>query len=85
MFPITLYAGQPNTPLECQRVPLARLLLLRLESLLAVAPYHNGGEKAANNSRSQHDENDWNADSPDAGEKEGLKHVVLVDEGLDCC
>jgi hypothetical protein len=85
MFPIALYAGLPNTPLECQRVLLARLLLLRLEGLLAVAPYHDGGEKAADNGCSQHDENDWNADRPNAGEKEGLEDVVVVDEGLDYC
>lgn len=62
--------------------PLARLLLLCLEGLLAVAPYHDCREEAANHGRSQHNEDDRDADCPDAGEEEGLEDVVVVDKRL---
>jgi hypothetical protein len=63
-------------------VSLCRLLLLRLERLLAVAPYHDDREEAANDGGEEDHENYGDADSPDARGKEGLQGVVLVDEGL---
>jgi hypothetical protein len=60
----------------------ARLLLLGLECLLAVAPYHDNGEEAAHNGAEEDDQNNGYADGPNARRKEGLKGVVFVNEGL---
>lgn len=62
--------------------PLGCLLLLGLESLLAVAPYHNDRQEAADNSGEEDDQDHRDADGPDAGEEERVQDVVLVDEGL---
>ena len=61
---------------------LGRLLLLCLEGLLAIAPYHDSGEESADNGSGKDNEDDGNADGPDAGREEGLDRVRVVDEGL---
>jgi hypothetical protein len=58
-----------NAPETC---PLCSLLLLRLERLLAVAPYHDDREEAANDGGEEDHENYGDADSPDAWGEEGL-------------
>lgn len=63
--------------------PLRSLLLLGLEGLLAVAPYHDDGEEGADDGGEQDNENHRDADGPDAGEEERVQDVVLVDEGLE--
>lgn len=62
--------------------PLRGLLLLSLEGLLAVAPYHDNGEEAADDGGEEDDQDDRDANGPDAGKEERVKEVVLVDEGL---
>ena len=62
--------------------PLRCLLLLGLKSLLAVAPYHDNGEEATDDSGEEDDEDHRDADGPDAGEEERMQDVVLIDERL---
>lgn len=62
--------------------PLGRFLLLGFEGLLAVAPYHDHGEKAADDGGEEDHEDHGYADGPDARGKEGLQGVVFVDKGL---
>jgi hypothetical protein len=50
--------------------PLRRLLLLSLESLLAIAPYHNNRKEAAYDGAEEDDENDRYTDSPHARREE---------------
>lgn len=66
-----------------QRVFLGSLLLLGLESLLAVAAYHDDGKKAADDGRKEDNEDHRDADGPNAGEEERVEEVVIVDEGLN--
>jgi len=54
---------------------------LSLERLLPVAPNHDHGQEAANNGTTEDDENDWDADGPDARQEEQVKEVVVVDKG----
>jgi hypothetical protein len=63
--------------------PLRGLLLLGLERLLAVAPYHDNREEGADDGGEQNNQDHGDADGPDAGEEERVQDVVLVDEGLD--
>jgi len=63
-------------------VNLRRLLLLRLEGLLAIAAYHDDGEEAADDGGAENDEDDRDADGPDAWEEEGVEEVVVVDKWL---
>jgi hypothetical protein len=72
-------ASSNQSPETC---PLCSLLLLRLECLLAVAPYHDHGEEAADDGGEEDHEDYGDADSPDAWGEEGLQGVILVDEGL---
>ena len=58
------------------------LLLLRLEGLLAIAAYHDDGEEAADDGGAENDEDDRDADGPDAWQEEGVEEVVVVDEWL---
>jgi hypothetical protein len=66
-----------------QRVRLACLLLLCLESLLPVAPYHDDREEAANDGSTEDYEDDGYANGPDAGREKGVERVVIVNEGLE--
>lgn len=63
-----------------------RLLLrggsLGLGGLLLVALDHDDAEEGANDGGGEEDENDGDADGPDARGKEVLEGVVRVDEGL---
>ena len=60
-------------PLACDCCGYLRgLLLLGLESLLAITPDHNDGCKAADDGGSEDEEDDGNADGPDTGEEEGV-------------
>jgi hypothetical protein len=61
---------------------LRGLLLLGFEGLLAIALYHDNGEEAADNGRTKDDEDDRDADGPDAWEEERVKEMVVVDEWL---
>lgn len=56
--------------------------MLSLERLLPVAPYHDDREKAADNGGEEDDEDDWDADGPDAWGEEGVKGVILIDKWL---
>ena len=58
---------------------------LGLCSLLLVAPDHNHAEERANNSGTEEDDNDGDADSPNARREEVLERVVVVDKGLEYC
>lgn len=64
------------------RPPSRRLLLLRLECLFAVAPYHDDRQEAADDGAAEDDEDDGNANGPDARQEERVKDVVLVNKGL---
>lgn len=59
--------------------------MLGLESLLAVAPYHDNAEEAANDRAAKEEKNDWNSDSPDAWREEVLGRVGVVDKWLFSC
>lgn len=61
--------------------PSARLLLLRLERLFPVAPYHDDGEEASNDRGAEDNQDDGDANGPDARGEEGVERMVLVDEG----
>lgn len=65
--------------------PLRGLLLLGLECLLAVAPYHDHGKERADDGGEEDDQDHRDADGPDAGEEERVQDVVLVNEGLWGC
>lgn len=58
------------------------LRLRRLERLLPVAPNHDAGEEAADDGAAEQDQDDGDADGPDARREERLERVVFVDEGL---
>lgn len=63
-----------------------RLLLagggsLGLGGLLSVASNHDHAEEGADDGGTDEDENNGDADGPDAGEEEVLEGVVIVDEG----
>lgn len=60
----------------------ARFLLLCLERLFPIAPYHDDGEEASDDGGAKDDEDYGNANSPDARGEEGVERMVLVDEGL---
>ncbi len=51
---------------------LGSLLLLCLERLLSVAPYHNDRQETANHGGAQDDQDHRDANSPDAGKEEGM-------------
>lgn len=53
-----------------------------LGSLLAVASDHDHAEERADDGGAEEDENDGNADGPDAWEEEVLERVIVVDKGL---
>jgi hypothetical protein len=82
----------PRAPSDCPKADpflysismhaLRCLLLLGFESLLAIALYHDDGEEAADDGRAEDDEDDRDADGPDAWEEEGVEEVVIVDEWL---
>jgi hypothetical protein len=57
-------------------------LLLGFEGLLAIALDHDDREEAADDGGAQDDENDRDADGPDAWEEERVEDVVIVDEWL---
>lgn len=63
-----------------------RLLLrgggLGLGGLLLVAPDHDDAEEGADDGGGEQDEDDGDADGPDARGEEVLEGVVRVDEGL---
>ena len=61
---------------------LRSLLLLSLEGLFAIAPYHDDGQEGADDGGKEDDEDDGDADGPDAGQEERVQQVVLVDKGL---
>lgn len=60
-------------------------LSLRLRSLgrsLPIAPNHHHAQEASDHSAAKEKEDDRDANGPDAGRKEGLDEVGVVDEGL---
>lgn len=62
-----------------------RLLLgsgFGLCGFLLVAPDHDHADKGADDGGAQEEEDDGDADCPDAGKEEVLEGVVVVDEGL---
>ena len=62
-----------------------RLLLscgLGLGRLLSVAANHDQAQEGSNHGRCQKNENNGDADSPDAGEEEVLEDMIVVDKGL---
>jgi len=62
--------------------PLRCLLLLGLEGLLAIALDHDDGEEAADNGGAENDEDDRDADGPDAWQEKVVEEVVVVDKWL---
>lgn len=70
----------------CMCPPFSRLLLcgggLGLGGLLSVALDHDDAEEGAHNRRAQQNENDGDANRPDARGKEVLEGVIGVDKGL---
>lgn len=62
---------------------LSRLLLLCLQCLLAIAPYHDNREEAADYGSEENNEDDGNANGPYAREEKGMKYVVIIDKGLE--
>jgi hypothetical protein len=72
----------PPSPLL---LSLLRLLLLRLGRFgrfLAIAPHHDHAEETAHHGAAEQQQDDGDADGPDAGREEGLDRVRVVDEGL---
>lgn len=73
-------------PLNSRFPPLLRFLrlclLLRLQSLFAVAPDHHDAEETAHDGAAEEQEDYGDADGPDSGWEEALDGVVAVDEGL---
>jgi hypothetical protein len=68
-----------------KRTQLLRLLLLRLGrlcSFLAIASHHDHAQETAHHGAAQKQQDDGDADGPDAGWEEGLDRVRVVDEGL---
>jgi len=61
---------------------LSGLLLLGLERLLPVTPYHDNREEAANNGGAEDEEDDGDADSPDTRQEERVEDVVVIHKGL---
>lgn len=61
---------------------LGSLLLLCLQRLLAIASYHDNGEETADHGSEKNDQDDGNADGPDAREEKGVQNVVIVDKRL---
>lgn len=62
-----------------------RLLLRRslgLGGLLPVASDHDGAQERTDNGTTNEDEDDGDADGPNAGRKEVLERVVVINEGL---
>lgn len=55
---------------------------LGLGGLLPIAPDHDDAEEGADDGRAEQDQDDGDADGPDAGREEGVQGVVRVDEGL---
>lgn len=55
---------------------------LGLCSLLLVAPNHDHAQEGANNSGTEKDDNDGDANGPNARRKEVLERVIVVDKGL---
>ncbi len=64
-----------------------RLLLssssLGLGSLLLVAADHNHAEECADDGRAEQQEDDRDADSPDARQEEVLQRVIGIDKRLE--
>lgn len=61
------------------------LLLLRLGCFgrfLAIAPHHYHAQETADDGAAEKEDDDGDADGPDAGWEEGLDRVRVVDEGL---
>lgn len=74
-------------PSHASPFPLLRLLLPRLHRprlgrFLPITPYHNHSQKAADDGRTEEDEDDGDADGPDARGEEVVEGVAGVDEGL---
>ena len=61
---------------------LFRLNSFSLCRFLAITPYHNCTEEAADNSRADQDEDDWYAYRPDSGWEVGVERVIRVNERL---
>lgn len=58
---------------------------LRLERLLLIALDHDNTQEAANHSTANEEQDDGNANGPDARRKELLYWVRIVDEWLVTC
>jgi len=65
--------------------PVSSLLLHRclcLCCLLLIALNHDDAQETTNHCRPEENEDDWNANCPDARREEALEGVVLIDEWL---
>ena len=79
------YSPLANSEFLLQRNTTVPSLPLRLSSLsrsLPIAPNHHHAQEASHHSATEQQENDRDANSPDAGREEGLDEVRIVDEGL---
>ena len=71
-------------------IALERLLSFLLPSLhrprfccfLSITPNHDHAQETPDYCRSEKDENHWDSNGPDAGGKEVVEGMALVDEGL---
>ena len=61
---------------------LGGLLLLGLESLLPVAPYHDNRKETTDDSGEEDYENDGDANGPDARGEQRVENMAIVDKGL---
>lgn len=55
---------------------------LGLRGPLAVASDHDDAEERSHDGRTEQDQDNGNADSPDARREDGVKRVIGIDEGL---
>lgn len=69
----------PEVVFKCH---LRCLLLLHFERLLAIAPDHDNREERADHGGAKNDEDDGDANGPDAWQEEGVEEVVVVHERL---
>ena len=62
--------------------PLCFLRLFCLQCLLPVASDHDHGEEGADDSGTEEDEDDGNADGPDSWWEKAVERVFFIDEWL---
>jgi hypothetical protein len=78
-----LFKSRQKTASTFKTQGLLRLLRLsRFGGFFAIAPHHDDAQETAHDGAAQQQQDDGDADGPDAGREEGLDRVRVVDEGL---